>query len=618
MAFERGRPLAIVLIGLLLAGLTPVGAQSSQRQQAQTDAKKKTAQAKASKPSKPSKAAQAKQPKAKTAKATQPPESAPVRSAPARNASAQALPVQSSAIMPVGPMPPPSVEERAAPQSDTQQREQSAAPFSFRASPTQLNMVQTAPEQIGQVPGDFFWIRQGLQAVRDPVDGALVFLNDEGRVLGRATLPAGFDINQIVGEPGQVRLVGESRHVVVPRNIDPAATPSLQDGPVIGMSSARQLRLVRRGPQHLALEDERRAGGRALDVRSVAGGHLAQAYDVGPGSGDHRYVVSEEIISAKPSLQVRVFVQRFDRDGKLTGLVSVPLDGMDTIPHDFITVTGDGSVRVLAAQGSGVKIKEFGFVPPPQGNRRGDAELRSLGRALREVPVDTNLRRPEGTQRFLPPEASQFRVVVPTPPISRDQILKNAAEYLSVNWTMGPENFSRAGIDNECSPNEAKFWRRPARFTSASIGQTIGPMPYRWGGDDTPTTYKIRLQWGALAGDVCTCRNPALDYCLAPESVGIDCSGLVSRAWGIEKRGTSGLLDVSTYVDRWEDVRPGDAFNWPGRHIRLFAGRAPGAALAFIVIEASTRIECEGACMRTYRPSEMSGYRIIRYRGVTE
>ena len=588
MAFVRGRPLAVVLIGLLLAGVAPAWVQSSPRPTAQSDAKK---------------VAQSASSKAAAAK-------------PAAARGAPMLPEQTSVLPPARSLPSQAMEERAIMPTEAQPREQSAS--SFRASPTQLNMVLTAPEQIGQVPGSFFWIRRGLQAARDPVDGAVVFLSDEGRVLGRARLPAGFDIGQIVGESDQVRLVGEGRHIVLPRNLDPAATTTLQDAPVVGLGATRQLRLTRRDPQHLILEDDRRGGARAIDVRSVAGGRLAEAFEIGPGAGDHRYVVSEEVVAAKPALQVRIFVQRFDREGKLTGVVSVPLDGMDTVPRDFITVTGDGAVRALMPQSDGVKIKEFAFVPPPQGKRRSDAELKGLGRALREIPVDTNVRRPEGTNRFPRANFAHFKVDVPTPPISRDQIVRNAAEYLSVNWVMAPENFSRAGIDNECVPTEAKFWRRPVRFTSASVGQTIGPMPYRWGGDDTPTTFKLRLEWGALAGSICTCRNPALDYCLSPESIGVDCSGLVSRTWGIEKRGTSGLLDVSVELDSLDDVKPGDAFDWPGRHIRLFTGSPSAAATAFTVIEASTRLECEGACMRTYRPSELNGYRIIRYRGVTE
>jgi hypothetical protein len=143
-------------------------------------------------------------------------------------------------------------------------------------------------------------------------------------------------------------------------------------------------------------------------------------------------------------------------------------------------------------------------------------------------------------------------------------------------------------------------------------------MPYRWGGDDTPATFKLRTQLGALAGDICTCRQAELNYCLFKDSAGTDCSGFVSRAWGIEKRGTAGLLDVASDVASIADLRPGDAFDWPQRHVRLLVATAPGASVAFTVLESSTRLECEGVCQRTYRPSELNGWRMIRYRGVTE
>lgn len=476
-------------------------------------------------------------------------------------------------------------------------------------------MMRTTPEQIGQVPNHFFWIRQGLQAVQDPVDGKLVFLNDQGRVLGRASLPNGFEVGEILTDAEQVRLIGAGRQVVIQRNTDPVGTTALQDAPVVGNGEARVPRLTRRGPQHLTLQDDRRAGARALEVRSVAGGHLAQAYEVGPGPGDSRYVASEEIVGAKPTLQVRVFVQRFDRDGRLSGVAYVALEGMDAVPRNFITVTGDGVLRVLVPLSDGVRIREVAFAPPPRGKSLNADQLRSLGRVLREVAVDSNV---TGDNTLFRREAPVLELAVPTPPIKRDVMLANARAYLTVNWVLQRENFAKPGVENSCEPRYAKFWMRPRRFTEDKIGATFGPVPYRWGGDDTPGTYRLRVEWGALAGSICTCRDVTLNYCLFPNSAGVDCSGFVSRAWGIDKRGTSGLLDVATDVDSIEALKPGDAFNWPQRHVRLFVGMTPGAAIAFDVLESSTRLECEGVCERTLRPSEVSGYRMIRYRGVSE
>jgi hypothetical protein len=486
-----------------------------------------------------------------------------------------------------------------------------------------LSMVPSASEELGRVPNHFFWLRPGLQSMQDPVDGELVFVNDEGRVVGRTALPRQFVIGDIVSESARVRLIGASgrEQVIIARTIDPGAVTSLQASATNNGGSKRQSRLSRTGPQQLQLNDtERRDGGGELTIRSITRGTLAQAYEIGPASADSRYVVSEEIAASTPSLRVHVFVQRFDRKGRVTGAAHLSLDDMDVVPRDFVTVTDDGVLRVLVPTAGGVKIREIQFSQPPlilpQGSRPSDDDLKSLGEVSGEISVESNMIRTNDSTDPRP-DGKRFTIRIATPPISRERTLTNARAYLTVNWVMTPENYSKAGIENLCQPAEAKFWLRPIHFTPDSVGKTIGPMPYRWGGDDTPESFKLRIGWGTLAGDICTCRIAALNYCVVPDSAGVDCSGFVSKAWGIEKRGTSGLLDVATELSSIADVRPGDAFVWPGRHVRLVTGSEPGAGVAFTVLESSTSLRCEGVCESIYRPSELNGYRPIKYRGMT-
>jgi hypothetical protein len=492
-----------------------------------------------------------------------------------------------------------------------------------QAAPAPLSMVPSAAEEVGRVPSHLFWLKPGLQSMQDPVDGQLVFVNDEGRVVGRTDLPRGFEIGEIVSESNRVRLIAGSgrEQVIVPRAIDPAAGTLLQASAIDNGGSKRPSRLSRTSPQQLQLNDAERSGGaRPLTIRSVTGATLAQAYEIGPASADTRYVVSEEIVTATPSIRVRVFVQRFDRQGRVTGAAHLSLDEMDVVPRDFVTVTDEGVLRVLMPTASGVKIREVRFSQPPlilsQGSRPSEDDLKSLGEVSGEISVDSNVIRTNDSSDPRP-DGPRFKIKVATPPISRERALANARAYLTVSWVMTPENYSRPGIENLCQPAEAKFWLRPVHFSSDSLGKTIGPMPYRWGGDDTPESFKLRIAWGALAGDICTCRSAALNYCLVPESAGVDCSGFVSKAWGIEKRGTSGLLDVATELNSIADVRPGDAFVWPGRHVRLMTGQEAGAGLAYTVLESTTSLRCEGVCESSYRPSELNGYQPIKYRGMT-
>lgn len=488
-----------------------------------------------------------------------------------------------------------------------------------------LNLVPSAAEELGRVPNHFVWLRPGLQMMQDPVDAQLVFVDDDGRVVGRAALPPQYRIGDVVCEAEQVRLIELSgqEQVIVSRAIDPGAVTSFQASAVKNGGSKRLARLFRTGPQQLQLQPDeagRSAGAAPINIRSIMGGALAQAYEIGPGSGEHRYVVSEEIGGATPGLRVRAFAQRFDRAGHVTGIAHLPLDDMDVVPRDFVTVTDAGALRVLVPTRSGVTIREIQFSQPlfinSQAGKPSDSDFRSLGEVAREFPVDSNIMKP-GERSDSPPQGARFRFRAATPPITRERALSNARAYLTVNWVLKPENYSKAQIENRCEPAQAKFWLRPARFNPAVVGKTIGPMPYRWGGDDTPESFRLRVEWGALAGDVCTCRQPSLDYCLVQESAGVDCSGFVSKAWGIEKRGTSGLLDVATELGNIAELRPGDAFVRPGNHVRLLTALDSGAGVSYTVLESTTSLRCEGVCESTYRPSELNGYRLIRYRGMT-
>ncbi|HZT26994.1 MAG TPA: hypothetical protein VFA57_14945 [Pseudolabrys sp.] len=534
-----------------------------------------------------------------------------------------------AAVKPHGEAAPSPPNVQAAPQHAQPAQPQpapppaQAAPLPAGAPETDqlrpLNVVRSAPDELGQVPDHYFWLRPGLQAAQDPLDNDIVFFNDEGRITGRATLPAGFAIADVVATTSAVRLTDKSgrRQISIARNIDAAAIRSLQPLPITPDTGGRAGLLTRQSRDLLVLNDEVERGGKPLDVRSLTGGLLAQAYDVGSGPNNTRYVVSEEVVAAAPQLQVRVIVRRYDADGNLSGIVYVPLDDLDVVPHDFIAITDKGLVRALASTANGVTIREYEFGDPSRLQRPLRLrELTGLGRALREIAVDSKVDR----VRLTPFHSGgpRFAVKVATPPIAREAVLRNARAFLAINWTMQSENYARRGIDNACEPSQGRFWLRPHHFTSDLVGATIGPMPYRWGGEDTPQSYHVRIEAGALAGNICTCRSPALNYCLFADSAGTDCSGFVSRAWGIEKRGTSGLLDVADEVKRLADLKPGDAFDWPQHHVRLFTGLAPGGATAFTVLESTTRYPCEGVCEATYRPSELNGYRLIRYRGITD
>jgi hypothetical protein len=101
-------------------------------------------------------------------------------------------------------------------------------------------------------------------------------------------------------------------------------------------------------------------------------------------------------------------------------------------------------------------------------------------------------------------------------------------------------------------------------------------------------------------------------------AAGVDCSGFVSRSWGIPKLGTTGLAQVARAVPDITKLRPGDALNKAGSHVRLFVGFKPGPDLVFEVIESATNLRCEGVCRSTYTTQQLAGYHPLRFAGTSD
>jgi hypothetical protein len=78
------------------------------------------------------------------------------------------------------------------------------------------------------------------------------------------------------------------------------------------------------------------------------------------------------------------------------------------------------------------------------------------------------------------------------------------------------------------------------------------------------------------------------------------------------------LLDVSRAIANIADLRPGDALDYPDRHVRLVKSIDRTGALRMTTLESTTDKECEGVCEKMYRWSELNGYVPIRYLHVVD
>lgn len=91
-------------------------------------------------------------------------------------------------------------------------------------------------------------------------------------------------------------------------------------------------------------------------------------------------------------------------------------------------------------------------------------------------------------------------------------------------------------------------------------------MAYNFGGFDDIKTYKKKYKSGAQIGKHFDNRNQQIDHSVA----GIDCSGLVSRVWKLNRKfSTSSLIRIS-YPIHWSQLQTGDILNKIKDHTIIF------------------------------------------------
>jgi hypothetical protein len=173
--------------------------------------------------------------------------------------------------------------------------------------------------------------------------------------------------------------------------------------------------------------------------------------------------------------------------------------------------------------------------------------------SIEESDEDNNLYGPEYVSWFYPTKDS---------PITRDQIMSNAEDYANVTWECRAQN---AASTPRCSAWSCDY----------EVGEHYQGVPYLWGGDRKVETFQNNLVNGFRAGahdeNDCLEGNAGLigNACWA---TGVDCSGFVSRCWGLPKYGTWTLLDHS-YDIRYDQLMRGDALDKPGDHVVLLSRR---------------------------------------------
>jgi len=298
------------------------------------------------------------------------------------------------------------------------------------------------------------------------------------------------------------------------------------------------------------------------------------------------YVLAEDIPnSAKEAV---TFVARYASNGKLEGIYELPLTNTP-LTRRFVTISGDGDVYFLRTKPNDIEVVGVGF------------------RSLRDTAiVDV---RPPVAPSPLSAFFDSFKAIAAVRPSNRQQVIETAFAFEGLQWKLTPANY---GSDPDSTCTGFNRIRRPW-YLQGKVNQEVRGVPYCWGCHGSLASFRLQMDRGTKAGNVCTHNAPR------PDVAGVDCSAFVSAAWGLSVHYTTAAIPaIAKPLENPWDLKPGDALNKPGSHVMLFLRFTPDRKAE--VMESSTG-GCNGRVCRNVYPLAAllsRGYIPVRFRALSD
>ena len=148
------------------------------------------------------------------------------------------------------------------------------------------------------------------------------------------------------------------------------------------------------------------------------------------------------------------------------------------------------------------------------------------------------------------------------------KVIETALQYANHEWTATERNVLH-GNDPDGVPVDTPdvTWKGDVLDCGWwKVGAVNKGVAYGWGNASTIEEFYAGLADGKFAGNVPEDKSRMG----SKHSVGVDCSGLLTRCWGLPKK--IATRDIPKFADKisLEEIRQGDVFAKVGSHVMFF------------------------------------------------
>ncbi|MBI2417012.1 MAG: hypothetical protein HYV28_03780, partial [Ignavibacteriales bacterium] len=343
-----------------------------------------------------------------------------------------------------------------------------------------------------------------------------------------------------------------------------------KDGVLINAKNEKiALRLTGSQSFNLTIHSE----GIITEKQFTTGRNIAAVDIAGIDEAGHLFIIAEYYKSEVP-LAIERELRVYNINGELTATLAIPMIKGLTLIKEFSVDSSGNFYHLLTGKESYSLIRWSGLAECKGSHYSYPALFNYELHYNNEVPVSE-------------PETGTPENV--TASASRSFALRLGESYELYKYNCSTANL----VPQAVRAPDGDTVKTPPRLIVGANAK----VPYKWGGFNTLAQISTGLLQGKYAGDIHTAG-------VSSSSVGVDCSGFLSRCWQLSSHvSTSGMPSITTLYTAWDSLKPGDAVHRVG-HVRMFIEKCPNGSLK--VVESSGRDW--GVSYWSYLPSDLVTY----------